>query len=513
MHQPLHLPSSGLLPSEGALPPGSRMPFVRNSLFEGRKQELLRMARCLEHNPATLVAQVAVATGLGGIGKSHLACEFAFRYGQFFPAGVFWLNFADADLVEIEVAACGRTMGICSENDCISSAVNQTLLAWQDGKHRLLIFDNCEEEELLLKWLSRVGDCRVVVTSRKQDFSSHLGVFQLRLNVLEPGESIGLLRRLCPKLSVPQASGLATKLGHLPLALHLTGCLLRLAPLNQDIQTLLDDLASPAILSHPALQGVANGHDLNVARAFAHCFRLLEPHTAVNDLARRLLRLAALLAPGESFPLKMLHPILAPDPAQNALLNCALDYLLELGLLAMVHAHVFKLHRLLAEYVCQSEPAHAQDVSQLALESCLLQQANEINRSGNCRPILRWLVHLKWVVDRCCHRVDDVSGELCSELGLFYSKVGAPSQALIYYENALAIWSKLYGAHPNTANCLSNLGLLLQSMGDFQGARSFFVRALAIWSELLGSDHPNALSVVALLNDLDAAENVCCPKQ
>ena len=78
------------VPAVAALPPGSRMPLVRNPLFVGRQADLMAVARTLQGAETASIGQVAVATGLGGIGKTQLASEFAHRYGQYFAGGVFW---------------------------------------------------------------------------------------------------------------------------------------------------------------------------------------------------------------------------------------------------------------------------------------------------------------------------------------------------------------------------------------------------------------------------------------
>jgi hypothetical protein len=90
-----------------ALPPKSRVLFARNILFVGREEDLKRLATALKAGETAAVGQIAAATGLGGIGKTQLANEFAHRYGQYFAGGVFWLNFADPEAVPAEIAACG----------------------------------------------------------------------------------------------------------------------------------------------------------------------------------------------------------------------------------------------------------------------------------------------------------------------------------------------------------------------------------------------------------------------
>jgi hypothetical protein len=96
-----------VIPEPASLPPGSHMPFSRNPLFVGRADDLKALAATLKGGGTAAIGQVAAATGLGGIGKTQLASEFAHRYGQFFVGGVFWLSFAEASGVTAEIAACG----------------------------------------------------------------------------------------------------------------------------------------------------------------------------------------------------------------------------------------------------------------------------------------------------------------------------------------------------------------------------------------------------------------------
>jgi hypothetical protein len=85
--------------------------MAANPLFTGRHQELQQLARQLQHGAALAIHAVA-ATGMGGIGKTQLACEFAHRYGRYFPGGVFWLSFANSAAVPDEIAACGGPDGL-----------------------------------------------------------------------------------------------------------------------------------------------------------------------------------------------------------------------------------------------------------------------------------------------------------------------------------------------------------------------------------------------------------------
>lgn len=96
------------IPGPAPLPAGSRMLLSHNPLFVGRELALRQLADALRVGcEAVGRLEIAAVTGLGGIGKTQLACEFVHRYGQFFTGGVLWLSFADPAAIPAEVAACG----------------------------------------------------------------------------------------------------------------------------------------------------------------------------------------------------------------------------------------------------------------------------------------------------------------------------------------------------------------------------------------------------------------------
>jgi len=80
---PPPLPPAGELPKPGPLPAGSLLPFSRNGLFTGRVEPLRAAARALLYDGKEAGAAYVVQ-GLGGVGKTQLAVQFAFCYGRYF---------------------------------------------------------------------------------------------------------------------------------------------------------------------------------------------------------------------------------------------------------------------------------------------------------------------------------------------------------------------------------------------------------------------------------------------
>ncbi len=313
--------ASGALSEPGPLPANSILPYHRNQDFVGRENKLLQIASAFaevsEHGRPPVVA----ITGIGGMGKTQTAVEFCYRYGRYFPGGVFWLAFEEAENVAEEVAAVGSERGLGlfreAENLTLADQIGRVQRAWQESVPRLLVFDNCEDEALLANWLPVTGGCRVLLTCRKSEWTPELEVKALALNVLDPLESRLLLQRLAAHVNESEAADIAREIGHLPLALHLAGSFLRR---YQQISpaAYLAQLRDKGLLQHPSLQGHGashspTGHELNVARTYVLNWQRLDPADEVDAVARQLLLYAACLAADEPIPMAWLKAMVGGD--------------------------------------------------------------------------------------------------------------------------------------------------------------------------------------------------------
>ena len=506
---PGDLPTDSL-PPHASLPAGSRMPYGRNPLFTGRERELLALAGALAAGSTAAIGQIAAATGLGGIGKSQLAVEFVHRYARFFAGGVFWLSFADPASVLGEVAACGDFPDLPLPEQ---AALVQR--RWQEATPRLLVFDNCEAEELLDRWRPATGGCRVLLTSRRSSWDPVLGVQALALGVLPRSESVAFLCKFRPELPTddPDLHALAEELGDLPLALHLAGSYLHRYRHSVTSAAYREELRRVDILNHPSLQsgGISpTGHEQHVARTFALSVERLNPDDPTDALALALLRRAACFAPGEPIPRALLLKTLEvpdSDSAEDAAspisnlqspIPDALPRLTDLGLLEEAADGAMQMHRLLVVFVGQEDKT-AKRVQRIAM----LEADRLVNR-GNMRVLHLWIGHLRHIIDRTERLAphDPNTAENLNWLGYLLQARGDYADARPYFERALTIWEDVFGPRsPKTALGLNNLGYLLRELEDFEGARPYFERALAIREEVLAPRHPD---VSYSLNNLGA---------
>jgi len=476
------LPVDRIADVAGSLPLRSRMPLRRNPLFVGRHDELLTLGAALKSGGK------AAVSGMGGIGKTQLACEFVHLYGQYFAGGVFWLSFADGCAIPGEVSACGGVGHLDLRPDFaglpVDDQVRAVLAAWAGPIPRLLVFDNCEDPALLDRWGPATGGCRVLVTSWREAWPATLALRLVPLRVLSRDQSVMLLHQHLrdPAADANLLAAIAAELGDLPLALHLAGSVLAQYPETITPANYLGLLRQRGVLRGPWLESdepSPTGHVQQVAATFALSYDRMDAATPADALAMTLSARAAHLAPGEPIPRDLL--LATAELAHNGLeaslqAERALSRLVALGLLERGVASTLRLHRLVAEYV-RGRAADAG--AQAAVERAMLATAIQRRDDSSLTPLIALQPHLRHVTDAASARGDEQAARLCMVLGDHLMRLGDYLGAKAPYDMALTIRQVRLGEqHPDTVAAMNAVGLALKQRGEFIVARRYFERAL-----------------------------------
>ena len=184
---------------------------ARNRGFTGR-DGLLRSVR--EALLAGDRAVVQALHGMGGVGKTQLAAEYARRFAPGYDL-VWWIASEHAGLIGEQFAAIARELD-CAQPGAGLDVMRRAVLAELRERDRwLLVFDNAENPEDLAPWLPG-GAGHVLITSRTHRWAEI--AVPVEVDVLSRAESVAILRDRVPALSGQDADKVADALGDLPLA-------------------------------------------------------------------------------------------------------------------------------------------------------------------------------------------------------------------------------------------------------------------------------------------------------
>ncbi|HEY6494225.1 MAG TPA: FxSxx-COOH system tetratricopeptide repeat protein [Trebonia sp.] len=200
-------------------PPVWRVP-TRNAAFTGRAEVLEQLHDRLVGTSMAVVAPMALH-GLGGVGKTQVALEYAHRYMADYDL-IWWINAEQDELINPMLAPMAQSLGVRSRDSIpeTSQAVREALRLGRPYDRWLLIFDNADNPEEVKEFFPG-GPGHVIVTTRNPAWSTVAE--PLEIDVFSREESLDLLRRRVPGLSVEDATRVAEALGDLPLAIEQAG--------------------------------------------------------------------------------------------------------------------------------------------------------------------------------------------------------------------------------------------------------------------------------------------------
>lgn len=508
------------VPAAAPPPPGSKEPPIDpNPLFVGREEDLKALAAEVKaSSTAAGPVKTVCVSGIGGVGKTQLAGEFAHRYGRFFCGGVYWLNLSRPDAAAEEIANCGGAGAMDLRGDFdrlpLNDKVRAVKAAWLNELPRLLVLDNCEDAEALRACRPTTGGCRVLLTSRGVFGDPALAVVALELEVLDREQSVELLRSRCSglKLEEDDLVAVAKELGDLPLALDLAG---RFLYEYRDIVSpsgYVEQLRTVEPVNHPSLRWTEGysptDHELDVGRTFVVSYQRLDQEDPTDRLAIRLLARAARFAPGEPIERDLLLATLggsngsdeptegAPDAYRRI---DALRRLTGLGLVRESEASLVSMHRLVASFARREvEDGEAQEDVVRAVAKEAIDAAE-----GNRPSVLTGLLpHLRHVTGLMQGRQDETAYMARFALGSTFHNLGSHAEAVPLLEDAV----RYSTAHSGptawvTMRQRSDLGVAMNRSGDPERALRVYEDVLADQERELGPDH---IDVAATLNNIGA---------
>ena len=505
---------------------------ARNPGFTGR-DDLLAEVR--EQLLAGDKAVVQALHGMGGVGKTQLAAEYAHRFAGAYDLA-WWVNAEQGGLIGDQVAALGLALG-CVQPGAGTQTVRAAVLA--ELRHRgrsLLVFDNAEDPADVAPWLPGGGG-HVLITSRQRGWDEVAA--PVEIDVLARAESVAILQARVAVLSGADADRLAAELGDLPLAIA------QAAGFMADTGMAADEFL--ALLRTRAGQLLAQGAPGSYPRSLAAAAGLIADRLARQDpAAAELASVCAFLAP-EPIPESLftaaagvLPGELAARAADPLAWRQTLAHLTRQSLARIDHRGL-QMHRL-TQAILRERLTPAQATATRRYAEALLAASNPgdppnpvtwprwarltphvlaADLAATDSPALRELAVYTcfYLLERGDTRTahDLVSGlrrqwrdrlgenhehtlAAAHYLAWTLHEMGRYTESRDLNQDTFARRRRVLGEdHPDTLYSAHNLAIDLRALGEVQAARELNHDTLDRHRRVLGQDHPDTLRSATML--------------
>ncbi len=470
-----------------ALPMIWNVPYPRNLFFTGREDLLSHVRTQLLADQSMALSQSPQAiSGLGGIGKTQIAVEYAYRFGQEYQA-VLWAHAESSETLVSSYIALAALLHLPEQAAQEQAMMVQAVKRWlQTHREWLLILDNADELALVSEFLPPVLGGHLLLTTRAQAMEGLANRIEVETFSAEQGTLFLLRRAALLAADAPleqavvedreRAGQIVKALGELPLALDQAGAYLEKTGCN-----------------HPP-----------VATTWSLSFQYVEEK---NPAAADLLRLCAFLQPdaipeeiilegGETLG-RHLQALAADHLAFHEAIGTLRAYSL---LQRSAEQHLLSIHRLVQAVLQDAMPEHERALWRERVIQGLAAVFPEY-ATKQWRQCERLVPHVLFCATETGEQAE--SRELSTMLGKaadYLRERFQYEQAERLYQRALRILEQVPDSeHPQVPSLLNRLAYLYFRQGNHEQTKLFVQRTLRICEQV---GEPEHLEVAIALRQL-----------
>lgn len=459
----------------------------RLASFTGRSEVLNKVEKTLlAPNSTSLTA----LHGLGGVGKTQLAIEYAHRHASRYTL-VWWVDAAQSSVINEHIARLAPRIGLEASGSVVEDA-NNVIDHLRRRRKWLLIFDGVERPSDVRQWIpSGSGD--ILVTSRHPGWGA-LGN-RLEIEVFSETEAIALIKRRVQLIEQDAAISFVREMGCLPLALEQAASYLEETGVASS--TYLRRLrVNRSLMIGKGIDLVYGGNVASVWMISLERLRIQSP------LAVELLSACACGA-SEAIPVDLLrhHPQLAggsgavgPSLELDDALGAAMSYSL-----VRRREDSIQLHKLVQDVIAQNLGEDEREAANATLREMLL--AASPPDPENPKYWSAWAALVPHLLSSTSmHPKDsgvDIGGKARSLLLKTAAYLTARSDHQAAYEFMTRLTSEFVSSvgdrHPDSLRCANALAADLAHIGRFEEACELASDVLGKMREVLGEKHPESL--------------------
>ncbi|MCG3662697.1 SIR2 family protein [Aliarcobacter butzleri] len=494
--------------------------------IEGKLEEVHEK---LSNSKKLSIGQVAKFEGMGGLGKTQLAVEYAHKYKDTYPNGVLWLTM-DQDIDE-QLITLGRTHNLVNQNLDIKEQLDGIKYQLKSFENMLLIYDNTnEQKDIEQEFLPKSITNKILITTR----NPIQGYTLIELETLDFENSKKLLEIESGKTVIESENifveELCEKLDGLPLALEMAGAYVKHLNLSWEKYLSLYNKQNIELLNKSKLTESFTKHENNIANTLIISQKIIDDEPKLKEIIN-------LLSYGANEPIddKLICKLLAcedTDIIEAIQIGIKLKYIKE-------SSQGYTIHRLLKEvwktqekldqtfidvvatnlanYIYEIKDEFL-NLSKIEIANLFSQQwINYLPNNDTKAMLIAYRAYLDYYkgnynkaleivkkADEIVEKKDSKEyAEILTYQGTLNRKLGNQLIAKDFHTQSFEMIKRLYPKqdHEHIATSLNNLGVIWKNE-DFNKALDFHTQSFEMRKRLYSNqDHPD---IAHSLNNLGA---------